>query len=67
MIRETVIVVDQLLGSGGVDFDSVGVCLPVRREDDDGFGLDLLGDLAADGLQFGVCWVVVVFEEVGSS
>jgi hypothetical protein len=41
--------------------------LPVRAEDDDGFGFYFLRDFAADGLQFRVGWVGVVFEEVGAS
>lgn len=64
---EAVVVVDEALGGGGVDFNGVAVGLPVGGEDDDGFRFDLLGDLAADGLQFGVGWVGVVFEEVGAS
>lgn len=36
-------------------------------DDDDGFGFYLLSDFVADGLQFGVGWVGVIFEEVGAS
>lgn len=67
MRRETVVVVDEFLGGGRVDLDGFAVGLPVRGEDYDGFGLHFLGYFEADGLQFAVGWVGVVFEEVGSS
>jgi hypothetical protein len=65
--REAVVVVDQALGGGGVDFDGVAVALPVGGEDDDGFWFYFLGDFVADRLEFGVGWMGVVFEEVGAS
>jgi len=64
---ETVVVVDQTLGRCGVDFDGVAVALPVGREYDDGFGFYLVRDFVADGLEFCVGWVGVVFEEIGAS
>lgn len=67
MWREAVVVVDETLGRCGVDFDSGAVALPVCGEDDDGFGFYFVGDLVADGLEFGVGWMGVVFEEVGAS
>ena len=67
MRREAVVVVDEALGRCGVDFNGGAVALPVCGEDDDGFGFYFVGDFVADGLQFGVGWVGVVFEEVGSS
>ena len=55
MGRKTVEVVDQARGLGGVDLDRVrGEALPVRGEDDDGFGLDAGSDFAADALELGV-------------
>jgi hypothetical protein len=65
--REAVVVVDETLGCRGVDFDGVAVALPVRGEDYDGFGFYFVSDLVADGLELGVGWVGVVFEEVGAS
>lgn len=65
--REAVVVVDEALGCRGVDFDGVAVALPVGGEDDDGFGFYLVRDFVADGLEFGVGWVGVVFEKVGAS
>lgn len=67
VVGEAVVVVDEFLGGGGVDLHGGGVGLPVGGEDDDGFGFYLRGDFAADGLQFAVGWVGVVFEEVGAS
>ena len=65
--REAVVVVDETLGRCGVDFDGGAVALPVCGEDDNGFGFYFVGDFVADGLEFGVGWVGVVFEEVGSA
>ena len=55
------------MGRCGVDFDGVAVALPVCGEDDYGFGFYFVCDFVADGLEFGVGWVGVVFEEVGSA
>ena len=55
------------MGRGGVDFDGVAVALPVGGEDDNGFRFYFVRDLVADGLEFGVGWVGVVFEEVGAA
>jgi len=65
--REAVVVVDEALGRCGVDFDGGPVALPVCGEDDDGFGFYFVCDFVADGLEFGVGWVGVVFEEVRAS
>lgn len=67
MRREAVVVVDEALGRCGVDFDGGAVALPVCGEDYDGFGFYFVGDFVADGLEFGVGWVGVVFEEVGAA
>lgn len=65
--REAVVVVDETLGRCGVDFDGGAVALPVGGEDDDGFGFYFVRDFVANGLEFGVGWVGIVFEEVGAS
>lgn len=62
-----VVVVDQTLRRRSVDFDGVAVSLPVGGENYDGFWFYLMRDFVADGLQFGVGWVSVVFEEVWAS
>jgi len=65
---EAVVVVDEVLGCGGVDFDGVAVGgLPVGGEDDDGCGFHFVSDFVADGLEGGVGGVRVGFEEVGAS
>ena len=65
MRREAVVVVNETLGRCGVDFDGVAVALPVRGEDDDGFWFYFVSDFVADGLEFAVGWVRVVFEKIG--
>ena len=44
--------------------DFVGLGLPVGGENYDGFGLDLLGDFFADGLEHGVDGVGCVVLDV---
>jgi hypothetical protein len=39
----------------------------VGREDDDGFRFHFVRDFVANGLEFGVGWVGIVFEEIGTS
>ena len=45
---EVVEIVDQIGDLGGVDLDFPGRCLPMGREDDDGFGLHFCGDFSPD-------------------
>ena len=68
MLRKAVEVVEQGFLLGDVDFDGVGALgLPVRGEDDDGFGFDALGDFEAEGLELGVDGVGFVVHCVGAA
>jgi len=67
MCRKAVVVIDEAHGGSGVDFDGIAVGLPVRGEDHDGFGFDLLCDLAADLFELEVGGVFGVFEDVGTA
>lgn len=59
------ILVDEVGVLGVVEVDLVGLGLPVGREDYDGRGLDLLGNLLADGLENGIDGVCGVVLDVG--
>ena len=47
-------IVDQVETFCSVDLDHISVALPVCREYNDGFGLHLLCDVAANGLELAV-------------
>ena len=61
------VLVDKRLVLANVDFYGRGTGLPVRGDDNHGFGLDLLRDLAADVLQPFVGWMFGLLNDGGTT
>lgn len=68
MLREAIEVIQQRVSLRGVDFDGVRLLgLPVRAEDDDGFGFDGVEDLVAEFAELRIHWVGGVVHYVGTA
>jgi len=64
---KAVVVVDQARRGGGVDFNGIATGLPVCGDNNDGSGLDAVGDLMADLFQLDVGRMFCVFKNVGTA